>query len=894
MNALRTFMGGALTVVSRLAALFRPRKLDRDLDDELRAHLEMAAEENRRRGMSGEEARRKAMRDFGGVTQVRERVRMREGVPSVENLRRDAAYALRQMRKSPGFAAVVIITLALGIGANTTVFSIVDAVMLRPLPYAQPQRLVEVMSRWINGTFISGADSYPDFFDWRAQSHSFEHLVSYHDESLTLTGVERAVHLDGEVVSWDLLPLLGVTPEQGRGFTPEEEKLGTRVVVISHALWASQFGSDPSVVGRTMHLSGEAYMVIGVMPASFRFPVSAPKNDFWTTLAVDNDGTLHTAVTNRGNHFLNVMGRLKPGVTVGQADAEMKAIARRLAQQYPDTNTKHDSARVESELRALLGDTRTLLLVVLGAVVLVLLIACGNVANLLLARARERERELAMRSALGATRARIVRQLLVECLTLGTLGGAAGCGLAFLATPAVLRLIGESVPRAADAGVNLPVLGFAVLVSLVSGVLFGLVPAVTAAKADLLSTLKEGGRAETGARHRLGSVVIVGQVALGIVLTAGAALLMTSFVKLTHSDQGFNPDHVLTFNFETPDSRYLKRRPEFYRQYFEKLRALPGVEAAGGSMLPPMTDNDAHLSFENAEHPVSKGDEDSARVDVVSPQYFRTMQISLLAGRDFNDGDTMTSPQVMIVNQAFAEKYFHGENPLGKKLKPGAGNGSPDGPPWREIVGVAANIRHTATERETGPMYYLPASQLPAWCCLYSMVRTGMDPMSLEPEVRSLVTSMDRDIPVTDVHTYQDLIGLQLAQPRFAMVLLGAFAALALVLTVVGLYGVMAYSVARRTREIGVRLALGAQRGTVLKMVLRQAGVLVVIGMALGIAATLASAWVLESMLYGTGSRNPLVLAGVCAVVAFAGMVAAYLPAMRAAGIDPMRALRAE
>jgi predicted permease len=311
-------------------------------------------------------------------------------------------------------------------------------------------------------------------------------------------------------------------------------------------------------------------------------------------------------------------------------------------------------------------------------------------------------------------------------------------------------------------------------------------------------------------------------------------------------------------------------------------------------MLPPMTDNDAHLSFENPEHPVSKGNQESARVDIVSPEYFHAMQIALLTGRDFSDGDDMQSPQVMIVNQAFAEKYFHGENPLGKKLKPGAGNGTPDGPPWREIVGVVANIRHSATEREMEPVQYLPASQLPAWCCLYTMARTGMDPMSLEPEARNLVASMDRDIPVTEVHTYQDLIGMQLAQPRFAMVLLGAFAVLALVLTVVGLYGVMAYSVARRTREIGVRLALGAQRGTVLQMVLGQAAVLVGVGMVIGIAATLASASVLQSMLYGTASRNPLVLAGVCGVVALAGLLAAYLPAMRAAGIDPMRALRAE
>jgi putative ABC transport system permease protein len=877
-----------------LRDFFSRRRRYEELAESMREHLEERVGELVEGGMARADAEFAAKREFGNMTQIEERSREVWQWPRVESLWADGKYAMRQAMKAPGFAAVVIITLALGIGANTTVFSIVDAVMLRPLPYAQPQRLAEVQSSG-SGSFSGEDVSYPDFLDWRRQNRGFERLVSYHSASFTLTGLERAVHLDGQVVSWDLLPLLGVQPELGRGFTPEEEKRGSRVVLISHALWVAQFGSDPSVVGRTMHLSGDAFTIAGVMPETFRFPVNAPKNDFWTTLAIDDDANdQHAAVGNRGMHFLNVIGRLKPGVTVARADAEMKGMAAQLAKQYPDSNTTHDSARAVSELTALLGDTRTLLMVVLGAVGLVLLIACGNVANLLLARAREREREMAMRSALGANRGRIVRQLLVESVTLGIAGGVAGCALAFLATPAVLRLIGTSVPRAADAGVSLPVLGFALFVSLVSGVLFGLVPAVSTAKADLLSTLKEGGRGDVGGHHRVGSVVIVGQVALGIVLTAGAGLLMTSFVKLTHKDEGFNPDHLLMFNFETPDSRYAKTRPEFYGQYFEKLRALPGVESAAGSMLPPMTNNDAELSFENPEHPVPEGQEPNANVDAISPGYFHTMQIPLLMGRDFSDGDDLKSAQVMIVNQAFAEKYFHGENPLGKKLKPGAGNGTPDGPPWREIVGVVGSVRASATQGAMQPIQYLAANQLARWCCMRSVVRTSVDPMSLEPEVRMLVSSMDRDIPVTDVSTMRDLMSLQLAQPRFAMVLLGAFAGLALVLTVVGLYGVMAYSVARRTREIGVRLALGAQRRVVLHMVLGDAAVLVGVGMAIGIAATLASASVLQSMLYGTASRNPLVLAGVCGVVALAGLVAAYLPALRAAGIDPMRALRAE
>jgi predicted permease len=880
--------------VTRIRNLGRRERVDAEIEEELRAHLSMAVEEAVRKGMSEQEARRAARLQFGNPVAVRETTMGADAALGVEVLWRDVRFALRQLRKSPGFAATVIATLALGIGANTTVFSIVDAVLLRPLPYHQPQRLVEVQSSDVGQVYEGSDVSYPDFFDWRSQNHSFERLVSYHGTALTLTGLEHAVHLDGEAVSADLLPLLGVQPRMGRGFSATDEKQGARVALISHALWVSQFGADPAIVGRTIHLSGDAYTIIGVMPASFRFPVTAPKNSFWTTLAVDNDGTPRAATANRGEHFLNVMGRLKPGVTAAQADAEMKAIATRLARQYPNTNTKHSSAQVQGELTILLGDTRALLLVVLGAVGLVLLVACGNIANLLLARMRDREREIAVRAALGAARVRIVRQLLAESLVLGMGGGLAGCLLALLATPLVLRVLPSGVPRAADAGVNLVVLGFALGVSLLCGVVFGTAPALMASRTNLLDTLKESGRAQIAGHDWLRSAVIVGQVALGIVLTAGAGLLLTSFLKLTHTNEGFNPDHLLTYVFETPDSRYEHTRPEFYREYFQKLRAVPGVEAASGSMLLPMGGDDAVLSFENPEHPVPEGQRPGANVDIIAPEFFRTMQVPLLAGRDFSDADTGQSPQVMIVSEAFAQKFFGRENPLGKKLRPGAGNGTPDGPAWRTIVGVVGDVRRFATDRDVTPIQYLPASQLSAWCCLNTVARTAVDPMSLEPDARKLVASMDRDIPVTDVRTMRDLIGLQLAQPRFAMVLLATFAGLALVLTLVGLYGVMMYSIARRTREIGVRLALGASRGIVMQMVLRQAAALVGAGIAIGIAATLASASVLRSMLYGSAARNPAVLAVVCVVVALTGLLAAYLPALRASSIQPMQALRSE
>jgi putative ABC transport system permease protein len=812
----------------------------------------------------------------------------------MQKLSHDVRYAMRQLRKNPAFAVVAIITLALGIGANTAVFSVVDAVMLRPLPYAQPERLVEAESLNSHNP-QPNATSYPDFFDWRSQNHSFEHLVAYHDTLFVLTGLERPIQLDGEITSWDVFPALGVRPELGRGFTSDEEKQGTHVAMISHSLWVSQFGADKAVVGRSIHLSGAIYTIVGVTPPSFRFPVTRPSNNIWTTLAVDDDPLdPHSNVQNRGSHFLNVFGRLRPGITVSQADQDLHTIAVNLAKQYPNTNTKHDSARVQPEITALLGDTRTALLVVLGAVALVLLIACGNIANLLLARIRERQREMALRSALGAGKKRIVRQLLAESLVLGICGGIAGCALAYVSTPALLSLIGESIPRAADAGVDTRVLCFAIVLSIVTAIVFGVIPAISGARTDLVSTLKEGGRTEVFGRDWLRSSLIVGQVAVGLLLTAAAGLLISSFNRMIHADEGFNPDHLTTLYFETPDAQYKNIRPQFYRSYFDKVRSLPGVQSAAGVMVLPMTDSGIVISFENPEHPVPEGDQPSAHLTPITPEYFSALQIPLLRGRDFSDRDDMSTEPVMIVNQAFAEKYFPGEQVLGKRLKPGAGNGTPGGPPWREIVGVAGNMKLYATDREMDPQMYLPAAQLKTWCCLYTVVRTSLDTTSMAASVQRIVSEMDKDIPVTQVRTMNELMSLQRSQPRFAMVLVSTFAGLALVLTVVGLYGVMTHAVTRRTREIGVRMALGAQRPLVMRMILRDAAILLSCGITIGGLSALASASILKSMLYGIGPRDPVVMVLVCAGIAFIGLLAAFIPARRASGIDPMVALRYE
>lgn len=806
----------------------------------------------------------------------------------------DVRYAMRQLRKSPGFAAVAIVTLALGIGANTAVFSVVDAVMLRPLPYRQPERLVEAES--INSHNPQPyAASYPDFFDWRSQNHSFEHLVSYHDSIFVLSGLERPIQLDGEITSWDLLPALGVQPELGRGFSPEEERAGTHVVLISHSLWVSEFGSDKGIVGRSVHLSGGLYTIVGVMPPAFRFPVTRPSNSIWTTLAEDDDPLdPHSTVHNRGGHFLNVVGRLKPGVSVSQADEDLRTIAVNLSKQYPKTNTRHDSARVEPEVTALLGTTRTALLVVLGAVALVLLIACGNIANLLLARVRERQREMALRSALGAGKKRIIRQLLAESLVLSICGGIAGCALAFVSTPALLSLIGSSVPRAADAGVDTRVLSFAIALSVLTGVVFGVVPAISGARTDLVSTLKEGGRTEVFGRDWLRSSLIVGQVAVGLLLTAAAGLLLSSFHHLVHADEGFNPDHLTTMYFELPDAQYKSIRPQFYRSYFEKVRTLPGVQSAAGVMVLPMRNDSIVISFENPEHPVAEGDQPGAHLTPVTPGYFGVMQIPVLQGRDFSDRDDMSAQPVMMVNQAFAQKFFPGEQVLGKRLKPGTGSATPGGAPWREIVGVVGDMKLGATDRGVDPQMYLPSAQLNSWCCLYTVVRTSLDPTSLSASVQRIVAETDKNIPVTQVRTMKELMALQLSEPRFAMVLVSTFAGLALMLTLVGLYGVMTHSVARRTREIGVRMALGAQRASVLKMILRDAAVMLACGITIGTVSALVSASILKNMLYGVGPRDPVVIAMVCTGITLVGMLAAYIPAHRAAAVDPMVALRYE
>ena len=814
----------------------------------------------------------------------------------MNTLFQDLKFGLRMLAKNPGFTAVAVLTLALGIGASTAVFSVVNTVMLKPLPYADPDRLMTVESMDIRHTSLRNDLSYPDFFDFRAQNHVFDHLVTSRDTDVVLTGVGQPQQLDGEMVTWDLFPALGINPQLGRGFLPSEEAAGTHVVVLSHALWQRQFGGDPAIVGRTITLDRKAYTVVGVAPAGFAFPANEPDIQLWTTIAADREApTGDTPMTvQRGAHLLTALGRLKPGVSIEQARADLDVIAAALAKQYPDTNTNFPRASVIPALETLVGDSRTPLLILLGAVGLVLLIACANIANLLLARTTAREHEMAVRAAMGASGFRVVRQLLTESLLLAILGGTAGVVVAEYALRLVLPLGGRGIPRLAQAGIDGRVLAFSLLLAFLASLLFGMAPALQASKIDLTGSLKEQTRGGTDRHDRLRGALVVAQVMLGLVLVSGAGLLMASFLHLQKGDLGLRPDHLLTYKFSLPEPQYsTPQEVAFYDQLLERMRALPGVQSVAGVWPLPLGGDNATVTFNIEERPAPQPSRPSARMAFATPDYIRTAGIPLLKGRFFTERDDDKAPLVLVVNKAFADKYFPGEDVIGKRLMPGASGPGQKDDLMREIVGVVGSAKLFALDIEPKPIYYFPYKQL-AWMPPVVMLRTAVPPRTLESALRGQMAALDPLVPVFQVRTMDELLSTQVAEPRFHTLLLGCFAGIALLLTMVGLYGVVAYSVTRRTREIGVRIAFGAARSTVLFMVIKQALVLVLIGLVLGLAGALAGGMLLRSMLYGVTPLDPAVLATACCLIGLTGGLAAYLPARRATKIEPMVALRYE
>jgi putative ABC transport system permease protein len=816
----------------------------------------------------------------------------------MRKLWQDLRYGARMLLKKPGFTLIAGATLALGIGANTAIFSVVNAVLLRPLPYDQPGRLVAVWGSNAQRPMSRDSSSYPNFFDWRAQSKSFERMASYYTSPMALTSVATPVNLRGAVVSPDLFATLGVKPLLGRWFVAEEEKPGQRVAIINHGLWQRQFGADPGIVGRAVTLGGKSFNVVGVMPAGFQFPIEAEPIEVWATSAIDGEKTDPKEPApneQRGSHFLNALGRLKPGVTLEQAQAELNVIAGKLEKQYPDSNTRR-GVRLIPYHNDLVYDYSEALWVILGAVGAVLLIACANVANLLLARATARHKEIAVRAALGASRRRVIRQLLTESLLLSLGGGLLGLLLAWWGTEALVKLIPEDLPRLSEINLDRWVFGFTLLISVVTGVVFGLAPALQASKVELTEAMKEGSRGAGagGGRGRLRGALVVAEVAIALVVLIGAGLLLQTFRRLQQVDLGFDTSNILTASVTLNDARYPEpeQAATFYRTLLERVKALPGVEAASAVVPQPLSGDTFIIRFEIEGRNIPKGEQPSSHFRAISLDYFNVMQIPLLAGRAFTERDDARSPGVVIINETFAKRYFPNENPIGKRVKPGiAFEGEPV---WREIVGVVNDVKHRQSlSRDYEPEYYLPHTQMPI-ISMSLVVRTTNDPRGLARSIQQEVQSLDKDIPVYRVKTLDQYLGVAVAQPKFNALLLSLFAGLALLLTAIGLYGVMAYAVVQRAQEIGIRIALGARTGDVLKMVLRQGLKLTALGLAIGLAAAYALTRYLQSLLFGVKPADPLTFVAIALLLIVVALVACWIPARRATKVDPMAALRGE
>jgi len=887
---------------SWLGATLRRSRMDSEMDTELHFHLEAYAEDLVRKGLPRPEALRRARLEFGGVDKTKEECREARGAHLVDILIQDLRYAARTMLRSPGFTATAVIALALGIGANTAIFSVVNAVLLRPLPFDQPDRLVQVWHTPPQATFPGMKEfavSPANFIDWRNESRGFQAMAAYGFGRYTLTGSGHPEAIRTCAATSGLFSILHVRPLLGRDFLDGEyEPDHDHEVVLSYGLWRSHFGGNPEMVGKNIELNGQAFTVIGVMGPGFQFPIASGPDDraqMWKPLAwSDQDRAV------RDNHNYGVVARLRDGVSLRHAQAELDAIANRLALQYPAENKGWGAIAVP--LRDdLVGDVRPALLILLGAVALVLLIACANVANLILSRTLSRRKESAVRAALGATPRRLLQQAFAETLLLALAGGTLGLVFAHYGVILIVRFLAQRLPRGNEIALDGRVLVFTLGVSLLTGFAAGLLPALRMAKADLNEALKQGlGRTASDSGGRTRNVLVVSEVALSLMLLIGAGLMIRSLWILQNTNPGFDPDHVVTMVVSIPQNKFPQPGQEvsYFNRVLDGVRVLPGVQAAGLIDAIPLSDDGSHQPISIEGRPVvAMADQPEVDVRLISPGYLSAMHISLLRGRDVDDSDVPGRPGAVLISQSMAKLFWPNEDPVGKHLTMYF---FPD--MARVVVGVVADVKLQAlNETRPAPTLYLPLGQLSPpkgtnWRSfgMILAVRTGMEPVSAIPSISSFVRNVDADIPLLNLRTMDDWVSTSLSPQRFAMLLLASFAGLALLLAVVGIYSVMSYSVSRRTHEIGVRVALGASRADVLALVVRQGLVLALTGSAIGIAGALLLSRLMSSQLYGVSPTDPITFVAVSVLLTLVALAACYIPARRAMQIDPMVALRYE
>jgi putative ABC transport system permease protein len=817
----------------------------------------------------------------------------------------DLRFALRQLRKSPGFAFVAVITLALGIGANTAIFSLVNAVLLKPLPFPNPDQLVAFGGHDKRDSDQAGplnTLSFPEFFDLRSRNRSFTQLAAYRDKGFAFTDGSDVQNLRGQRVTGNFFATLGIGPALGRTFQMEDEKAGGGpgglAVVLSNEFWRRQFNADPGVLGRQLTLDRQSFTIVGVMPAGFQYPIQAEPNDIYVTIAIDavSAGGRPPNTEQWDNRQLRCVGRLRPGVSVEQASAEMHALSGALEKEHSDTNTDWDL--IVRPLRDyLVRNVHTALWILSGAVLCVLLIASVNVANLLLARASSRVREMAVRLAIGAGRGRIIRQLLTESLLLAAIGGALGFLLAVWGTHALIALVPKEIPRAANIQLDTVVLIFTLAISFATGIIFGLAPAFQATRINLNSSLKAGARGSFagGQRSRIGHALVVVEVVLALILLVGAGLLLKSFTRLGRVEPGMQTDRLLTARVTLPNIAY--PRPEnvagFYEQLIAQLRVSPGVRAASITFPLPMSGSLTMTHFDLAEHPLPESQQPASFTRLTGTDYFQTMGIPLVRGRFFADTDRLDSKQVVIINERFAQKYFSGRDPVGKQMKAMWPVGDQPSQ-MREIIGVVGNAKHLSLQEDFAPEMYLPIAQIPFPSATILLRTETSNPATMANTLRAELAHVDPNLPLTAVRVFDEYRAGSLAGPRFNSLVLSIFAGVALALTSVGIYGVIAYSVSQRTSEIGIRMALGALPSSIFRLVVGQAMTLVAISIGIGLLGALACTRVMSSLLFGVTAWDPTTFLSIATLIAAVAFLACWLPARRAARINPIQALRTE